>query len=59
MANLVYLIPFVALVYIHILVGENILLSSVAGLILIVAGISLQFLKLEIKRDLTAGGPKA
>lgn len=49
MSNLIYLTPFVALIYIFVLVGEKILLSSVIGLIIIVLGISLQFLKLNKK----------
>lgn len=43
-SNVAYLTPFVALVYIQLLLGEKILLSSVVGLIILVAGISLQFL---------------
>lgn len=41
-SNLVYLTPFLALMFITITVGEKILLSTVAGLILIVCGIALQ-----------------
>lgn len=43
-SNMAYLTPFVALVYIQLLLGEKILLSSVVGLVIIVMGISLQFL---------------
>lgn len=40
--NLIYLSPFISLVIIHFAVGETILLSTVAGLALIVSGIILQ-----------------
>lgn len=39
---LIYIAPFVSLIFIHFLVGETILLSSVTGLSLIVAGILFQ-----------------
>jgi drug/metabolite transporter (DMT)-like permease len=41
-SNLIYLSPFISLVLIHFTVGETILLSTVAGLTLIIAGIILQ-----------------
>ncbi|WP_419631493.1 DMT family transporter, partial [Thiolapillus sp.] len=41
-ANLIYLSPFLSLVLIHYLVGEEILASSYLGLLLIVAGVLLQ-----------------
>jgi drug/metabolite transporter (DMT)-like permease len=41
-ANLIYLSPFLSLVLIHFLVGEEILASSYLGLLLIVAGVLLQ-----------------
>jgi len=41
-ANLIYLVPFFALVVISLVVGEKILFSTVIGLVLIVAGIILQ-----------------
>ena len=41
-SNLIYLSPFISLILIHFVVGETILISTVAGLILIVAGILLQ-----------------
>jgi drug/metabolite transporter (DMT)-like permease len=41
-ANLIYLIPFLSVVVIHFLVGEQIFFSTMIGLILIVAGIILQ-----------------
>lgn len=40
--NLIFLSPFLALFFIHFLVGEAILPSTVGGLFLIVAGIALQ-----------------
>ena len=44
-SNLIFLAPFVSLVYIYFLVGERILISSVIGLLVIVAGIVLQSMK--------------
>ncbi len=41
-ANLVFLSPFLSLVFIHYLVGEEIALSTIAGLLLIVAGLLVQ-----------------
>jgi drug/metabolite transporter (DMT)-like permease len=40
--NLIYLVPFFALVLVSLVVGEKILLSTVIGLVLIVGGIMLQ-----------------
>lgn len=42
MSNIVFLTPFLSLVYIYFLVGETILFSSVIGLIFIVTGIVIQ-----------------
>lgn len=39
---LIYIMPFISLIFIHLLVGEEILFSSVAGLVLIVTGIILE-----------------
>jgi len=44
-SNFMYLNPFVSLVYIYLLVGEKILLSSVIGLLFIIGGIMLQVKK--------------
>jgi len=44
-SNLIFLTPFFALVYIYLLVGETILLSSLIGLILIIIGIMIQYIK--------------
>ncbi|MHC4363619.1 MAG: DMT family transporter [Planctomycetota bacterium] len=41
-ANLIYLVPFLSIVVIHFGLGEQILLSTITGLILIVTGIILQ-----------------
>jgi len=47
-ANLIYLSPFLSLVFIHFILGEEILWSSAFGLALIVAGILLP--KLNLRR---------
>jgi drug/metabolite transporter (DMT)-like permease len=39
---LIYLSPFVSLIFIHLIVGEQILFSTIIGLVLIVSGIGLQ-----------------
>jgi drug/metabolite transporter (DMT)-like permease len=41
-SNLIYLSPFLSLVLIHLVVGEKILLSTIIGLIFIMAGIIIQ-----------------
>lgn len=41
-SNLIFLIPFLSLVIIHLVLGERIYISSLLGLIFIVAGIILQ-----------------
>jgi drug/metabolite transporter (DMT)-like permease len=41
-SNLVYAAPFLSLFFIHFIVGEEILPSTIAGLVLIVAGIIVQ-----------------
>ena len=43
--NLIFISPFLSLVFIHFLVGEDILASTFIGLILIVAGLLIQQLK--------------
>ena len=43
-ANLAYLTPFVSLIVTHVVLGEEITIFSVLGLVLIVAGIGIQFL---------------
>jgi len=37
--NLIYLSPFTSLIFIHFIVGEEILISTITGLVLIIAGI--------------------
>ena len=44
MANIIFLTPFFSIVYIYFLVGEDILFSSIIGLVLIVSGIAIQTL---------------
>ncbi|MFP4167770.1 MAG: DMT family transporter [Desulfonatronovibrionaceae bacterium] len=41
-SNLIYLSPFLSLVFIHYLVGEKILVSTLIGLVLILCGLILQ-----------------
>lgn len=41
-SNLIYLSPFISLIFIHFIVGETILFSTFLGLIFIVSGIVLQ-----------------
>lgn len=43
--NLIYLTPFCSLVFIYIILGEKIFLTTIFGLILIVSGIMLQQIK--------------
>lgn len=41
-SNFIYITPFLSLIFIHLLVGEKILLSTIVGLIFIVSGILIQ-----------------
>lgn len=41
-SNLVYLSPFISLMFISVIIGERILASTIAGLVLIITGIILQ-----------------
>ena len=41
-SNLIYVTPFISLIVIHFVLGERILMSSVAGLVLIIAGVVVQ-----------------
>jgi drug/metabolite transporter (DMT)-like permease len=43
--NLIFISPFLSLVFIHYLVGEDILASTFIGLVLIIAGLLIQQLK--------------
>lgn len=49
-STLVYLAPFLSLVFIHLFVGENIYFTTVIGLILIVMGIVYQKFRLDKKK---------
>lgn len=44
-SNLIFMTPFLSLIYIYFLLGEKILLSSIIGLAVIVAGILIQSIK--------------
>lgn len=46
-SNLLYLTPFLSLLYIHLFLGDKILISSLIGLMVISSGIILQSLKLN------------
>lgn len=46
-SNLIFLSPFIGLLFIHIFVGEEIRFATIVGLMLIVAGILLQQLKIH------------
>ncbi|MEA1993682.1 MAG: DMT family transporter [Euryarchaeota archaeon] len=41
-SNLIFLFPFISLIFIHLILGEEILPSTIAGLFLIVTGILIQ-----------------
>ncbi|MCD6132018.1 MAG: EamA family transporter, partial [Candidatus Hydrothermae bacterium] len=41
-SNLIYITPFLSLFFIHLVVGEPIYVSTLAGLLLIISGIILQ-----------------
>lgn len=49
MSNLIYLTPFVSLIYIYLLTGEKILYSSIIGLIIVILGIILQLINFPKK----------
>jgi drug/metabolite transporter (DMT)-like permease len=46
-SNLVYIAPFISLIFIHFLVGEKIYVTSLLGLSLIVSGIILEKIRLS------------
>jgi len=54
MSNIIYLTPFISLIYIYFLIGEQILISSIFGLLLIIFGIylynNLKLLRKQIKK---------
>jgi len=49
-ATLVYLSPFVSMIFIAIILGEKILLSSIVGLVCIVSGIIVQHISFKNRR---------
>jgi drug/metabolite transporter (DMT)-like permease len=53
-ANLVFLSPFISLLFIRFIVGEEILPSSIIGLVLIVAGILIQTINPVKRKPVTA-----
>lgn len=54
-ANLLYLTPFVSLIYISLFLNEKILVSSIVGLVIIVSGVVSQYLvsrnKYQVRAD--------
>ncbi|MHC1774448.1 MAG: DMT family transporter [Lentimicrobium sp.] len=50
-SNLVYLSPFLSLLFVSIAVGEKIMLYTISGLFLIVGGILLQQIKIKPKQE--------
>ncbi len=48
-SNLIYITPFISLIFIHFVLGEKIFLTSIAGLVLIITGIFIQQCKYEMK----------
>jgi len=53
LSNLIFISPFLSLVFIHVLVGEAILSSTYAGLVLIITGLILQRIRPVRARALT------
>ncbi|MBN2017243.1 MAG: DMT family transporter [Candidatus Cloacimonetes bacterium] len=54
-SNFIYITPFLSLFVVSIVVGERILLSTIIGLIFVIAGIILQRYTNPLKRDLRNG----
>ena len=50
-SNLVYLTPFISLIYISIFLGEKILISAVAGGVVIVFGVLSQYVKINKPKE--------
>lgn len=44
-SNLLFLVPFISLVYIYLFLGEKILISSFIGLVVILIGVVIQSVK--------------
>ncbi len=57
--NLIFLSPFISLVLLHFVVGEEIFRSSIVGLVLILAGIALQRRTDRIPRQTAPESPPA
>lgn len=51
MSNIVFLTPFVSLIYIYLLLGEKILLTSFIGLLIIVSGMLVQSIRIPNRKD--------
>ena len=50
-SNFIYLVPFLSLIVIHFTVGEMILISTIIGLVFIIAGILLQQYVSKLERE--------
>ena len=50
MSNIVYTTPFLSLIYSYFLIGEDILFTSLIGLLFIVLGIVIQLIPIKIRR---------
>lgn len=55
-SNLIFISPFLSLVFIHFILGEQILPSTYIGLVLIMAGLWLQQKKLKAREEALAHG---
>lgn len=51
LSNLIFISPFLSLVFIHMLVGETILSSTYVGLVLIIAGLALQRIRRQVNKN--------
>ena len=52
LGNFIYLSPFISFIFIHFIVGEDIHISSVLGLLLIITGVILQQRTGKIKKEM-------
>ncbi|WP_236744482.1 EamA family transporter [Marinobacter similis] len=55
-SNLIFISPFLSLVFIYFILGEQILPSTYIGLVLIVAGLWLQQKKVRVREQALAHG---
>ncbi|WP_414648747.1 hypothetical protein [Clostridium sp.] len=46
-SNLLYLTPFISLIYISIFLNERILISAVVGIVVMVLGVLSQYIKIN------------